>query len=112
MLASGVIRKSKSPFSSPTILLPKRGGTWRPCVDYKALNSLTVSKKFPIPVTEEMLDELSGAVWFSKLVDLRPGYHHISLAPREEYKIAFQTHSGYYEHIFMPFGLAGAPATF
>jgi hypothetical protein len=58
-------------------------------VDYKALNSSIVFRKFPIPIIEELLDELSGVVWFSKLVDLRAGYHHIRLAPGEEYKIAF-----------------------
>lgn len=111
MLNMHVIKPSHSPWSSPIVLVNKKDGSLRVCVDYRKLNSITKRDSFPLPRIDTTLDALYGASWFSTL-DLASGYWQVEVKPEDREKTAFIVPSGLYEFETMPFGLCNAPATF
>ena len=111
LLDAGFIRPSKAPYGAPVLFQKKKDGSLRMCLDYRALNKVTIKNKYPIPLIADLFDQLGHAKYFTKL-DLRSGYYQVRIAEGDEQKTTCVTRYGSYEFLVMPFGLTNAPATF
>src|SRR6218665_664524 len=111
MLSQGLIEKSYGDWASNVVIVTKKDGSPRFCIDYRAVNNKTRKDAFPLPLISECLDTLGGSSWFSTF-DLRSGYHQVALHPDDRHKTAFVTRGGYYQFKVLPFGLTGSPSCF
>ena len=109
--ASGFIRPRNLRYGAPVIFVAKKDGSMRMCMDYRALNKITIKGRYPLPIIEDLLDQLAGAQYFSR-IDLRSGYHQIRIAEQDVEKTTFRTRYGSFEWLVMSFGLIGALGTF
>jgi hypothetical protein len=107
----GYVRSSTSPWAAPVLFMEKKDGTRRMCIDYRALNKVTIKNKYPLPRIEDLFDQLRGASVFLK-IDLKSGYHQLRIRPSDILKTTFITKFGLYEYTVMSFGLTNAPTFF
>ncbi len=110
-LVAGIIRPSSSPAGAGFFFVEKKDGSLRPCIDYRGLNDITVKNRYPLPLMSSAFELLQGATIFPKL-DLRSAYHLVRIREGDEWKTAFNTHTGHFEYLVMPFGLSNSPAVF
>jgi hypothetical protein len=111
LVKAGFVQPSKSPYGAPVLFVKKKDGTQRMCIDYRALNNVTIKNSYPLPRVDELFDRLQGTRYFSK-IDLRSGYHQIRIVPEDVHKTAFRTRYGHFEFLVLPFGLTNAPGMF
>jgi len=111
LLEKKFIRPSASPWGAPVLLVKKKDGSSRLCIDYRQLNKLTIKNKYSLPRIDDLLDQLRGAAMFSK-IDLRSGYHQILVKPEDVQKTAFRSRYDHYEYVVMSFGVTNALAIF
>ena len=111
LLDNDIIRESHSPYAAPIVLVRKKDGSLRLCVDYRRLNAKTVKDQFPLPRIEESIDAIGGAKWFSTM-DLASGFNQVAMDNEDRHKTAFTTPFGIFEYNRMPMGLTNSPATF
>ena len=112
MLDYGIVEPSNSTFSSPPVLVRKKDGTVRFCIDYRKLNESTVKDSYPLPRISEAIDSIGRDAKYLSPLDLAMGYHHVPIATEDKQKTAFPSRFGLLQYMAMPFGLTNAPATF
>ena len=111
LLDKGFIRPSISPWGAPTLFIKKKDGSLKMCIDFRQLNKVTINNKYPIPMIDDLFDQLQGANHFSK-IDLRSGYHQLIVRDSDIPKISLRTQYGHYEFVVMSFGLTNVPPAF
>jgi hypothetical protein len=111
LLQNGHIIPNSSPCDNPIVMVQKKDGTWRLCIDYKALKKIKFRNRYPIPRIDGLLDQIKGEKFFNK-IDLKSGYHQVPIEPAGVWKTTFKSKEGLFEWMVMPFGLKNAPITF
>jgi hypothetical protein len=111
LLQKGHIIPNSSPYESLIVLVQKKDGTWRLCIDYKALNKITIRNRYPIPRIDDLLDQLKGEMFFSK-IDLKYGYHQVPIEPTDVWKTIFKSKEGLFEWLIISLRLTNAPSNF